>query len=169
MEALENILTRRSIRSFTDKEISSELIDKLLEAAVAAPSAGNQQPWNFIVVDDKSVLKQITEYHPSSKMLNEASHAIVVCGDLHKEKHPGYWIEDCSAATQNILLAAHALGLGAVWLGVYPVKERVENVIRHFKLPENILPLSIIALGYTDVSGKKIDRYKADIIHYNKW
>jgi len=130
MEILEAIKTRRSIRKFTDKKVSKEDINTLkvskedintlLEAAMQAPSAGNQQPWEFIVIDDRKILDVIPDFHPYSKMLKESPIAILVCGKIDATKYCGYWVQDCSAATQNILLAAHGVGLGAVWLGIYP-------------------------------------------------
>ena len=114
MDAYETILTRRSIRRYTNQDVSEEMVEKLLRAGMAAPSAGNQQPWHFLVIRDRDTLVKITEVHPHSKMLLTAPLAILVAGDEKLQIHPGYWLEDCSAATENILLAAHALGLGAV-------------------------------------------------------
>jgi nitroreductase len=163
------IFKRRSIRKYKDKVLPEEVIEKLLRAGMAAPSAGNAQPWHFIVIDDKNLLDEIPNFHPSSKMLKEVSHAIVVCGDLSLEKARGYWIQDCSAATQNILLMATELGLGSVWLGVHPIEERVNGVRKLLQIPEGIIPLSIIAVGYADESKEPVDRYNVERIHNNKW
>jgi len=142
---------------------------ELLNAAVSAPSAGNQQPWQFIVIDDKQLMTRITDYLPNGKLLKNADKAIVICGDTIVEKYKGYWMLDCSAATQNILLAAHAHGLGSCWLGVYPRKERVENLQRLLKTPAGIIPFAVVALGYSEESGSSVDRLDSNTIHQNHW
>ncbi len=163
------ILTRRSIRKYRNKDVSDELVEKLLKAAMSAPSAGNQQPWHFIVVRDREILDEIPKIHPYSAMLKEAPLAIVICGDVNLEKYKGYWVQDCSAATQNLLLAAHHLGLGAVWLGVYPVEERVEKIKKLFNMPESVIPLCIVAIGYPAEEKPPADRFDKSRIHYDKW
>ena len=115
---------------------------------MAAPSAGNQQPWEFILIRDKNILADITKVHPYSQMLKEAQLAIVVCADLDKEKNPGYWVQDCSAATENIIIEAQHLGIGSVWLGVYPRDDRVKGIKELLNLPVRVIPLSIVSLGY---------------------
>lgn len=169
MDAEDVILTRRSIRKYTKKSIPDELIKELLDAGVSAPSAGNQQPWQFIVIDDRKVLDETSQVLPNGKLLKDADKAILICGDLSQEKHEGYWMLDCSAATQNMLLAAHAKGLGACWLGVYPREERVENLKKLFKTPEHIIPFSVISLGYPDEKSSKVDRYDDSRVHKNTW
>ena len=169
MDANDAILTRRSIRKYTKKSITDETIKELLDAGVSAPSAGNQQPWQFIVIDDRKLLDKLPTFLPNGKMLADADKAILVCGDLNLEKHKGYWMLDCSAATQNILLSAHAKGLGACWLGVYPREDRVKNLQKLFKTPENIIPFSMVSLGYPDEESGKVDRYDDSIIHKNIW
>ena len=169
MDAIDGILTRRSIRKYTKKSIPDEVIKELLEAGVSAPSAGNQQPWQFIVIDNREVLDEASQVLPNGKLLKDANKAILVCGDLNLETHKGYWPIDCSAATQNILLAAHAKGLGACWLGIYPREERVENLKKLFKTPEHIIPFSVISLGFPDEESKKVDRYDDSKIHKNTW
>lgn len=168
-DCLEKILTRRSIRSFTDREINKNDIETILRAAMAAPSAGNQQPWHFVVVDDRPILEAVIKVHPYSKMLLSAPIGILVCADLTLEKHKGCWVQDCSAATQNLLLAAHAIGLGAVWLGVHPVKDRVDGFREIFKLPENVIPLSMVAIGYPKEKPGAVNRFNKDRIHQNSW
>ena len=170
MQTIECILTRRSIRKFeTGKTVSDEIIKAMLRAAMQAPSAGNQQVWNFIVVTDRKILEEIPKFHPHSQMLKEAPLAIVVCGDTNIEKYEGYWVQDCSAAAQNILLAAHDKGLGAVWLGVHPVEEREEALKKLLLLPDGVIPLGIIAAGYAAQKIEPADRYDETKIHYNKW
>jgi len=169
MDALEAILTRRSVRNYTDQPIPEETIQLLLEAAVSAPSAGNQQPWQFIIIEEREILQRIPSVHPYSNMLNHAPLAILVCGDLSRERFKGYWVQDCSAATQNILLAARALGLGAVWLGVYPLEDRVIGLQKLLSIPESVIPLSLISIGYPAAEQNRVDRYDAGRIHRNQW
>lgn len=172
MDAMDVILTRRSIRKYNDKEISDETIKKLIDAAVSAPSAGNQQPWHFIILDakeDKDAVSKIQKIHPNTKFISDSNKLILVCGDLNLEKFKGYWILDCSAATQNILLAARALGLGSCWCGVYPRDDRIKNFKKLFDLPESVIPFSLISLGYTSEKQEKVDRYNEERVHYNKW
>ncbi|MCX7902885.1 MAG: nitroreductase family protein [Caloramator sp.] len=166
---MHEIFKRRSIRKYLDKPVAKEDIDDLLRAAMAAPSAGNEQPWEFIIVDDKNILKRIADLHPYAKMLYEAPVAIVVCGDLNKEKYKGFWVQDCSAATQNILLEATDKGLGTVWIGVYPDETRVKDISNIFGIPSNVIPLSIVAVGYPDQEMQEVDRFEPQKIHYNKW
>ena len=168
---IENIMTRTSIRQFTDRPISKDTLDLLVKAGMAAPSAVNAQPWAYIVVTEKEVLDSLNNNHPYAN-LKTATAAIVVCGDLKKTKEGEareYWVQDCSAATENILLAAHAYGLGAVWCGVYPVTERVNAVKGVLGIPEDIIPLNIITLGYPDENPEPKDKFKTENIHYQKW
>jgi len=169
MDAIEALNTRRSIRKYKEGKISEETINKILEAGMEAPSAINEQPWHFIVITDKEILEKILEFHPNASMARQASIGILVCGDLNLEKAKDMWVQDCSAATQNILLAVHALGLGAVWTGVYPREERMEGFKEMFKLPENIITFSFIPIGYPAEKSFQADRFKEDRIHYNKW
>ncbi|MEO0109926.1 MAG: nitroreductase family protein [candidate division WOR-3 bacterium] len=169
MEAIECILTRRSIRKYKREPIPKEVIKELLTCAMAAPSARNEQPWHFIVITDRSLLDQIPKIHPYAQMVKEAPLAILVCGDLRLVNHEGYLVQDCSAATQNLLLAAHAQGLGAVWLGVYPREERINPFRKLFSLPENIIPVSLVAIGYPAERKEREDRYQESRVHYNFW
>jgi len=169
METLDAIRTRRSVRKFTGKKIPKDVINKLLEAAMNAPSAGNQQPWHFVVIEDKNILEEVPNVSLYAPMAKEAAAAIVICGDPTLEKYPGFWVQDCSAATQNILLAAHALGLGAVWSGIYPLEDRVSGFRKLLGIPEKIVPLSIVIMGYPEEIPKPAIRFKQDRIKYNKW
>lgn len=169
MEALEAIKNRRSIRKFKPLEIPKEIQRELLDAAMLAPSAGNEQPWQFIVIDDRKILEKIPLICPTAAMCRQSPLAILVCGDRNFEKYPDFWVQDCSAATQNILLAAHSLGLGAVWAGVYPLKERMEGFVKMFALSEEITPFALIALGYPDEEPSPARRFKEDRVHYNRW
>lgn len=169
MEAIECILTRRSIRKYKKEPIPPEMIKELLTGAMAAPSARNEQPWHFIVITERSILDQIPKIHPYAQMVKEAPLAILVSGDLHLVNHEGYLVEDCSAATQNLLLSAHAKGLGAVWLGIYPREERIKEFKKLFSLPENIIPVSLVAIGYPAEKKKPENRYQESRVHYNSW
>jgi nitroreductase len=163
------ILNRKSIRKYKNIKVSDEIVEELLRAGMQAPSAGNEQPWEFIVLRDKEIMKNITEVHPYSKMLLNTDVAIVVCGDESKEVFKGYWVQDCSAATENILLTAEDKGLGAVWLGVYPMEDRVDALKELLNLPSSVIPLSIIPVGYPDEQREAADRFNKTRIHYDRW
>ncbi len=169
MEALEAILSRRSIRRYTSEPVAEETVSELLRAAMSAPSANNLQPWHFVVVDDREVLDAIQEFHPYSKMLSEAPLAILVCGDSRAEDKQSYMIQDCSAATQNLLLAAYAVGLGAVWLGIHPRQGRIEGCRKLFDLPDHILPLALIAIGHPAERKPRADRFDPSRVRRNRW
>ncbi|HXY53456.1 MAG TPA: nitroreductase family protein [Nitrospirota bacterium] len=169
MDALTTIFSRRSIRLYTTKSVSREMVVEILKAAMSAPSAGNERPWHFIVLTDRAILDAIPKFHPYSAMLKQAHVAILVCGDMTLEKHEGYWTLDCAAATENILLAAHAKGLGAVWCGVYPTKERVANLKKLLNLPGHIVPFSLIPLGFPAEEKQTQDRFDGSRVHENRW
>lgn len=169
MDVFEAIHNRRSIRKYEDKKISPEMIKEILGAGMMAPSAGNAQPWQFIVIDDHEILDTVKEINPYAAMASHAPLGILVCGDLSLEKYPGYWVQDCAAAVQNILLAVHAKGLGAVWTGVYNNDERVAGFTKKFNLPDNIIPHAFIVVGWPAQESKPQDRYKEERIHRNKW
>ncbi len=169
--ALENIMTRTSVRQYQpNRTISKDTIQLLLRAAMAAPTAVNCQPWQFIVVDDREALDSLASALPYAKMLKDASIAIVTCGDLSKafEPEPSFWIQDLSAATENLLLAAHSLGLGAVWTGGFPT-ERMKTISEHFNLPSNIIPLAVVPIGYPLGDQQPKDKWNPDVVHYNRW
>lgn len=169
MDALEAILTRRSIRKFKPDPIAPDRVTSLLKAGMQAPSANNLQPWRMIVITRRDLLDAIPTFHPYGAMLLQAPLAILVCGDRHRQPIEGYWVQDCSAATQNILLAAHALGLGAVWLGVYPREERIRGIRDLLRLPDQVAPLSLIALGWPEEIKEPADRFDPEKIHCNAW
>lgn len=169
---IEDIMTRTSVRSYTDREISREQLDTLLRAGMAAPSAANKQPWRFVVVTDKSKLKEIGTNFEYMKQADGAAAAIIACGDLDatfEGVNSGFWIQDVSAASENILLAAHAMGLGAVWCGIYPDPDRVVKFREMFAIPETIVPMSCIVLGYPSASATPKDKWNPANIHYNNW
>ena len=169
MEAMEVILGRRSIRKYSDKAVTDAELKRLLEAGMAAPSGHNRQPWHFVVVRDRATLLEIPKFHNYSKMLEQAALAIIVCGDSELDGGTGFWVQDCSAATQNILLAAKAIGLGAVWLGVYPNENLVKGVKGLLHMPEKIQPLCIISIGYPMEEKPPANRYIQDRIHAGSW
>lgn len=169
MDALTAICSRRSIRLYTDKRVPREMVNELLRAAMCAPTAGNERPWHFVVLTDRALLDEIPKFHPYSAMLKHASAAILVCADISLEKHKGYWVLDCSAATENILLAAHAKGLGAVWCGVYPSEDRVANLKKLLRLPEPVVPFSLIPLGFPAEQKQTPDRFDGSRVHDNGW
>lgn len=172
-DCLEIIYTRRSVRTYSDKEIQDEEIRKILKAAMQAPSAGNEQPWHFIVVRDKEKLRKMSEAFTFGQMLPNASAAIVVCADPKLSKYPyEMWVQDCSAATQNILIAARCLGIGSVWLGVYPREERMANLRKILQIPDDIVVFSVVSLGYPKSENEfyeAADRFREDRIHVEMW
>jgi nitroreductase len=170
MDAFKNIISRRSIRKFTSQPVDEKTCDKLLEAAMYAPSARNTQSWNFVVINDRCLLDRLSEIHPYAQMLRQAPLAILLCGDKSLESIEGYLCVNCAAATQNILLAAHYFGLGSVWLGVYPREERMKDICSLLNLPDDTMPVSLIAIGWPDEKKTHPQRYFNEKIHYNdRW
>lgn len=169
---LNNILERTSVRSYLDKSVEEEKIEKLLRAGMAAPTAKNKQPWHFVVVTDKSLLQKLSKVNPYAEMVAKAPLAIVVCGDMTKALDGNareLWVQDCSAASENILLVATGLGLGAVWTGTYPSEERYAAVSEVLGLPEFLIPLNTIAIGYPDGDVTPKDKWKESNISYNMY
>ncbi|MBO4654292.1 MAG: nitroreductase family protein [Bacteroidales bacterium] len=169
---LDKLMTRTSIRKYQETPVEDAVIEKILRAGMAAPSARNAQPWSFGVVKDRALLQQIAETNPNAGMCAEAPMAIVVCGDVSKMLDGlgrDFWIDDCSAATENILLAAHALGLGAVWTGFYPNMERVNALRPILNIPEDQIVLCVIPMGYPAESPAPKDKWKPENIHYDRW
>jgi nitroreductase len=166
---MEALLRRRSIRKYTSDEVSDDHIEQLLQAGMAAPSAGNQQPWQFVVIKNKATLTNLVNVSPYAKMMNEAAAAILVCGVLEDERHPGFWVQDCSAATENILIEVEEVGLGAVWLGIYPIENRMDYLRTALNIPREVLPFALIALGHPAESKPPADRYDEARVHYETW
>lgn len=169
---LNNIMTRTSIRAFEQREVEEEKIEKILKAGMAAPTAVNKQPWAFVVVRDKEVLKQLSEGASRSSMVAEAAFAVIPCCDLTKtldNDGKEFWIQDLSALSENTLLAAHALGLGAVWTGVYPIEDRVNHIREVLKLPEYIVPFCLIPMGYPAENPTPKDKWKPEQVYENQW
>lgn len=169
MELLEGLLTRRSVRNFIYRPVPQDTIELMLKAAMHAPSARNRQPWQFYVITDREVLRRIPDIHPYAAMTLEASLAVVVCADETILPYPERWGLDCSAATLSIQLAAHGLGLGAVWCGLYPDPDRQRGMKNLLKLPEDIQPFSLIPIGYPAEPLPVVDRFLPERIHMNQW
>ena len=168
--AIETIMTRTSIRSFTDRAVSADTVEMLLRAGMAAPTAVNLQPWHFVVVNDRAKIDELGGNGRQSQMWHESPLVIVVCGNMEQAMEgagQAFWVQDCSAATENILLAAHALGLGAVWTGCYPIEERVANISQVLGLPEHIVPLCAIVMGFPNESPQPKDKWKPENVSYN--
>jgi nitroreductase len=163
------VFSRRSIRSYTDEAVSEEDLERLLRAAMAAPSAGNQQPWTFVVVRERATLDAVPGFHPYAAMLPKAPAAIVVCGHPGGCKWPQMWVQDCSAATENILVEAAALGLGAVWLGVHPLEERERGARALLGIPDHIVPFAIVPVGHPAERKEPSDRYDPARVHLERW
>lgn len=163
------ILNRRSCRVFGNNSVTDEQVNQLLKAAMAAPSAGNEQPWHFVVIRNKETLNKISAIHPHAPMAKDASVAILICGDPSLEYHKDYFVQDCSAATQNLLLAAHALGLGAVWCGVHPRKEREKELRDLLNIPEKIVPFSLVPIGEPMEKKPPANRFLSARIHLEGW
>ncbi len=169
MEALEAILTRRSVRRYTARPVPETAVREVLAAAMQAPSAGNEQAWQLVVITERRLLDAIPRFHPYADMVHQAPVAILVCGDLDLEKYKGYWVQDCAAATENLLLAAHARGLGAVWVGVYPKEDRVERMRALLGLPQHVVPMALVPLGYPAERIPPEERYDPAKVHRNGW
>ncbi len=166
---IDAIFNRRSIRKYTGQPVTDETIETLLRAGMAAPSAGNEQPWHFVVIRDRATLEAITRFHPYAQMLHGADCAIVVCGDTALERYRGFWVQDCSAAAENMLLTVQDLGLGSVWVGVYPMADRVEPLKQLLGLPESVIPLGILPLGYPAEQKNPANRFNPERIHRDRW
>lgn len=167
---LDNIATRTSIRDYEARPVEKEKIEKMLRAAMAAPTAMNKQPWHFVVVDQRNVLDALAGANPYAKMLKKAPIAIVVCGNTDKMIEGGgrdFWIQDASAATENLLLAAHAMGLGAVWTGAYPSEERCISISKVLSLSDNLIPLNMIVVGYPAEQPQPKQKFKEENVSYN--
>jgi nitroreductase len=169
MDALEAILSRRSIRKYKPTPIPENTVHELINAAMHAPSAGDKHPCHFVVVTSRKILDQIPSFHEYSNMVKEAPLAVFVCGDTQTENSSGMWIQDCSAATENLLIAANAKGLGSVWLGVYPLEGRINGCRKLLGLPDSVLPLCIVVIGHAGEHKPPVNRFNAGKLHWDKW
>lgn len=165
------LFSRRSVRTFEEREVSADLLHDLLEAGMAAPSAVAKDPWHFIVLRERAELNRLADILQHGQMLRQAGAAFVVCGDINQahDRQESYLLQDLSAATENILLAANALGLGTCWLGVHPRVERMESISRLYQLPDNIIPMCGIAIGWPKQVPPPRTRFNPDKVHGGKW
>lgn len=169
---IDDIMTRTSVRVYSDRQVDSTQVDTMLRAAMAAPTAGNKQPWRFVVIDNKETLASISENFQTMTMAKGASVAVIMCADTTATfggDAKEYWVQDVSAASENLLLAAHAMGLGAVWCGIYPQMERVGKFSEMLSLPDTIIPMACICVGYPDGETAPKDKWKPEHIYYNSW
>lgn len=169
MEFSEVAASRRSIRHFEDRDVPAELVDRIIAAGMSAPSAGNQQPWHFVVVTDRETLDVIPDTQPYAKMTREAQVAIVLCADASDVRWPQFWPQDLSACAQTMMLAARDLGLGSVWVGVYPLEDRMDALRELLGIPDSIAPFAIVPLGWPADEFKTVDRVKPERIHREAW
>ncbi|GHT72447.1 NAD(P)H nitroreductase [Bacteroidia bacterium] len=165
------IHARKSVRHFTDRAVSKDDLQTLVKAGMAAPSGKNEQPWAFVIVTQRAILDTLAERLPYAKMLKQASAAIVVCGDMSisKDSDKSLWVQDCAAATENILLAAEAMGLGTVWTAAYPYEDRIAAAVSSLRLPEHVIPLCVIPVGYPDGTDKPKDKWKPENVKWETW
>jgi nitroreductase len=166
---MDAIYKRRSIRRFKNEPVDEETLITFVKAGMNAPSAGNQRPWRFVIVTERAILDEIPTVHPYSSMLKEAFAAILVCGDMELEERKGYWVQDCAAATENILLEIADRGYGGCWLGVYPREDRVEGLRRLLGIPDHIIPLSLIAVGVPAEKKPPKNEFDRSRITFNRW
>lgn len=167
-KAVNMIMTRASVRDFNDRAVSADTVETLLRAAMSAPSAMNRQPWRIVVVQDKALLTSLAEASPNAPYVGKAPVAFVVCGVTPVESADDpigrMWVQDCSAASENLLLAAHFMGLGGVWTGVYPDSTRIATLRRILSLPDTLTPLNLIPVGYPDKAAEPKDKWAPDKI-----
>ena len=170
---IDDVLTvihrRKSVRKYLDKPITREQLITLMKAGMAAPSAAEKRPWAFVAVTDRALLDSLSHSSPSSKMVKDAGAAIIVCGDTRKALNSNVWTQDCSAATENILMAAEGIGLGAVWCGIYPEYFKYNHIRRLLGIPMEVIPLSLISIGWPTGAEKPKDKFDPSNIHWNQW
>lgn len=171
-EVIDNIFSRKSVRAYTDQKVTRTQLDTLARVGMAAPTGMGREPWMFVLIDDRAILDSLAAELPNAAYLSRSTAAIAVCGNTEKammDVHENYWIQDCAAASENILLAAESMGLGAVWTGVWPRADRLESVNRILELPENIIPLNIIIIGYPAGENQPKDKFKPENIRWNNF
>ncbi|WP_125142823.1 nitroreductase family protein [Clostridium transplantifaecale] len=167
---MKEIFERRSTRKYLDRPVEREKIEKILRAGMCAPSAGNEQPWHFLVVEDREDLIRLSKLHPHAAMLPEAAFAVILCADPSLQKYRfDFWIQDCSAAAENMLLEAEYLGVGGVWLGVYPNEERIKTIRPEFGIPDEIEILCLMSFGYPEFKKTAKDRWDESRVHMGRW
>jgi nitroreductase len=166
---MDAVAMRLHVRKYTNQALGKESVRALLEAAMAAHSEGDQRPWHFVVIEDLATRTRIAEAHPGAHIVVQAPDVIVVCGDPTLQKHPGFWMQDCAAATENILIKAQAMGLGAMWFGIFPVEGRVQSIRKILDLPSSVIPFSLTTVGYpAEHNGWKC-QYDPSRVHFDRW
>jgi nitroreductase len=170
-ERLGLIFGRRSIRLYSTAAVSEAAVQKLLEAAMAAPSAAAKDPWRFVVVRNRQTLSEISAALPNGQMLASAALGIAVCGDLDAahDQQLSYLLQDCSAAIENLLLCAHLLGLGACWLGVHPREQRMNSLKRILSLPPSVIPVACVSIGCPAETKEPRTRFNRSFVHLERW
>jgi len=165
---MREIFHRRSIRKYRDIPVSAEQLEKLLRAGMAAPSAGNGREWSFLVIESREGRDKFMAAHDASGAVKTAPLLIIVCARVQEEKYfpEGFWIQDCSAATENILIEAVHLGLGSLWMGIYPCQYRIDKLRKAFHIPEEVVPFSAVAVGVSEFAKASIDRYMREYVFY---
>lgn len=163
------IFKRRSIRKYDRRPVSRDMLVDIVRAGMNAPSAGNEQPWEFMVVDQPEILEKIGRVHPNAKMVPGSGGAILVCGVPGRQKYEGYWPQDCAAAVQNMLLYATDYGLGTVWIGIYPRKQIEDTIRKEFSLPNEVVPFAFVAVGYAAEEKRHNQRFREEWIYFNQW
>ena len=166
---MDPVLSRRNIRKYTDQPVTKQQLQTILRAAMVAPSADDERPWHFIIIEDKHLLEQVSKIFPRAHIVNRVPLAILVCGDQKLQKVKGFWPQDCAAATQNILIEAQQLGLGTVWMGIYPLAGRVESFRRLFKIPEHVVPFALVPVGHPAEQREAVQRYDESRVHHDYW
>ena len=170
--AIKTIFERKSVREYSSRKVSKDTLDILIRAAMCAPSAGNRQPWSYVIVTSRQVLNKLASGLPYAKMLTDASAAIIVCGrpeDGYEGKESQFWILDCATSGENILIAAESIGLGACWTGVFPIKERINFVKTTLGIPDDVVPVNVMPIGYPSGIQLAKDKYKPEKVHWEKW
>jgi nitroreductase len=167
--SIESILKRRSIRRYTKEKVSDDEVEAVLRAGMCAPSAGNERPWHFVVIKERRSLEEISVFQPHANMVKEAQLAILVCADEQLEKYRGFWPQDCAAAMENMLLACTSLGLGSVWLGIYPIEDRVATMRNFLGMPSHMVPFALMPIGRPAENRPTNDRYEPDRVHQERW
>jgi len=169
--SLHFIFSRRSVRKYESREIPADMYNDLFEAAMAAPSAVAKDPWHFLLITDRKILDTIVKILPNGQMLRQAPATVIVCGDINKAhaNEVSYMLQDLSAAVENLLLAATALGLGSCWLGMHPRQDRIDGIRSLFSLPANIIPMCGIALGWPAENPEPRTRFNPERVHLEKW
>lgn len=168
---IQTIHNRKSVRRFTEKKVSKEDLQTIMKAGMAAPSGHDKRPWVFIAITDRSIMEELHKELPWASGLKESTAAIVVCGDIDKvdSRNPEFWITDTSAATQNMLLTIESMGLGGVWCTLFPGEDRMQYARDVLNLPQNMMPMCVIPIGYPQGIEKAKDKYDASLIHWEKW